>query len=893
MPLIYTSRVPSLMPFTGRALLTFNHFFGNNIFCRISLQALITHSKCLGDADQVKKTNTLFIKDGFFIDSAQKVLISSTGKQKKKELIRGNINKGIGRPFVILFLVVFILATTNLYGQVSIRWEKYYGQELYYNYEYSYDPLRKTIPTLDGGYLFGSYSMSILPGGAYYWIVKTDANGSKQWDKRFGGNGNDELTTMIQTMDGGYLLGGNSTSDVGADKSQANRGELDYWIVKTDANGNKQWDKTFGGTGDDEIITMLQTTDGGYLLGGKSDSPISGEKTGNSKGGKDFWLVKITAKGKKQWDKTFGGNSEDYLSTMIQTQDSGYLLAGGSASSMGGDKTEKPRGDGYYDYWVVKITSTGTKVWDKTLGGEFGEDLRSVVQNADGSYLLAGNSSSPISGDKTEFCVTCYVHEGDEEETPYRPGDQIFTHYWFVTIDSTGTKLWDKVIRYNDTYGAYYYGGQHTVLSKVIPVSNGDFIIGGTEGIMVAQRDGYGSIIRIDKNGIIKWKANLWYTTRGIQFIPLIDLFQAADGGYVVGRYDENVALGYTIIKTSPDTAADIAVKSFTLINADTDQDIQTILSGDTIDLAALPTHHLNIRANTLPTIVGRVVFNLNGKLITENFIPYAIGGDAHPNNGDYKAWKLPLGTHTLQATPYSTKYNGGTAGSSLTIQFTVVEKPKVESFSLINTDNSQVIMELTDGSVVDLSQLPTSHLNIRANTKPAKTGIVVFDFNSKIVVENTPPYALGGDSHIIFPITYKPLDPPLTAGTYNLKATPYHATKGSGLHGTSLAIKFFVEDHSSTARIDFSNRLSSTSNNIVIFPNPATDIINIGLKVGSEQKADIEIINSKGQIMERHSTTLDVVKTSSININQLPKGMYLVRIEQKGIFSTIKFNKQ
>lgn len=175
---------------------------------------------------------------------------------------------------------------------------------------------------------------------------------------------------MIVTADGSYLLGGYSNSDVG---SEANRGELDYWVIRIDAQGNKLWDKTFGGSANDELQALVATPDGGYLLGGTSASSISGDKSKNNKGvlneygnwTSDYWIVKIDSLGNKLWDKTFGGNNDDNLTTLLPTTDGNYLLGGTSSSGISGDKSQPSQGE---DYWVVKIDANGKKIWNKTLG---------------------------------------------------------------------------------------------------------------------------------------------------------------------------------------------------------------------------------------------------------------------------------------------------------------------------------------------------------------------------------------------------------------------------------------------------------------------------------------------------------------------------------------------
>src|SRR4051812_22708364 len=122
---------------------------------------------------------------------------------------------------------------------------------------------------------------------------------------------NDELNSLQQTADGGYILGGWSASGIGGDKTQPLWGWQDYWIIKIDSSGTMQWDKRFGGTDIDRLYSLHETADGGYILGGYSRSDISGDKTQDTIGGIDYWIVKTDSLGNKQWDKDFGGTSDE------------------------------------------------------------------------------------------------------------------------------------------------------------------------------------------------------------------------------------------------------------------------------------------------------------------------------------------------------------------------------------------------------------------------------------------------------------------------------------------------------------------------------------------------------------------------------------------------------
>ncbi len=241
-------------------------------------------------------------------------------------------------------------------------------------------------------------------GAGDYWVVKTDQNGNLQWNKTFGGTSEDYLQAIKQTSDGGYILAGRSNSGISGNKTQANRGTVgvtwDYWVVKIDATGTKQWDQTYGGFDDDQLFSAQQTSDGGYIFGGYSGSGITGEKSQASQGLDDYWIVKTDVNGVKQWDKSFGGTSADQLQMLIQTSDGGYLMGGGSASGATGDKSQASRGN--FDYWVVKTTAAGAKQWDKRFGGTSADNLFDVIQTNDGGYLLGGASSSAASGDKSQ-----------------------------------------------------------------------------------------------------------------------------------------------------------------------------------------------------------------------------------------------------------------------------------------------------------------------------------------------------------------------------------------------------------------------------------------------------------------------------------------------------------
>jgi hypothetical protein len=247
----------------------------------------------------------------------------------------------------------------------------------------------------------GGSKSEISRGGTDYWIVKLDGQGNVMWDKTLGGAGDDDLRYVFQTSDGGYMVGGTSRSVVSGEKSQVKFGLSDYWVVKTDSMGNKLWDKVYGGLSSEQYRVTVQTSDGGYLHAGASSSDTGGTKTDHSQGGSDFWIVKTDSLGAIQWDSAYGGPADDNLSAMIQTTGGGFIMGGVTNSGIGGDKSQPL--NGAYDVWVVKVTSTGTIQWERTYGGPGWEDeFCSFYQTMDGGYLCGATSYSSIGLDKTE-----------------------------------------------------------------------------------------------------------------------------------------------------------------------------------------------------------------------------------------------------------------------------------------------------------------------------------------------------------------------------------------------------------------------------------------------------------------------------------------------------------
>jgi hypothetical protein len=388
--------------------------------------------------------------------------------------------------------------------------------------------------TADGGYLLGGWSSSPASGDKSqasrgfddYWIVKIDSSGIKQWDKRFGGNDYDELYAAHQTSDHGYILGGFSYSGSNGDKTQARWGGDDYWVVKTDSAGIKQWDKVFGGTDFDELFSLVQTNNGGYLLGGWSSSLVNGDKTQASRGGYDFWIVRLSAAGVKQWDRAYGGTGYDALYSIQRTADNGFILGGASYSGISGEKSQPCQGG--WDYWIVKIDSAGNKLWDKTYGGSGDDYLTYLLQADDHGYVLAGYSSSGISGDKTQNT------KGGSD-------------YWIIRTDSLGNKLWDV-----DLGGTLDEIG----LGNVAATTDGGFLVAGSSESAAGgdkSENNLGPIqtwiVKIDSAGGKIWDKTVF--TTGSDLAGFVR--QSFDGCIAVSNYS-NSGIGGDKTQANRDT---------------------------------------------------------------------------------------------------------------------------------------------------------------------------------------------------------------------------------------------------------------------------------------------------------------------------------------------------
>ncbi len=246
----------------------------------------------------------------------------------------------------------------------TAQWNKTFGGS-------GYNHAQSLIMTSDGGYAITGFTNALGAGNYDFWLVKTDENGTEQWNKTFGGAKFDAAYSVIQAPDGGYVLAGINFTYKIMDTDHRS----DIFLVKTDSSGNQEWNKRWGVSGWNWASSVINTSDGGYAIGGWTDSFGAGNR--------DYWLIKTNSSGDVQWNKTYGGVYFENANSVIQTSDGGYALFGSKSFSNGGPD----------DFWLVKTNSSGNQQWNKTFDGGHYDEGYSAIQTSDGGYALGGSKS--------------------------------------------------------------------------------------------------------------------------------------------------------------------------------------------------------------------------------------------------------------------------------------------------------------------------------------------------------------------------------------------------------------------------------------------------------------------------------------------------------------------
>ena len=275
----------------------------------------------------------------------------------------------------------------KLDGSGNTEWDNYYGGS-------SQDVAQSVQQTDDNGYVLTGFSfsddgdVSANNGGFDYWVVKLNSSGIIEWEENYGGAEWDQAYSIQTTDDGGYIVAGSSRSD--RYDVSGNNGFDDYWIVKLDESGNIKWEMNYGGSADDVAKSIQQTDDGGFIVVGHSRSD-DGDVSGNF-GKEDYWVLKLDSSGSLEWEKNYGGSNRDLAESIQQTYDGGYIVAGWSSSNDGDNAGSY---ESSADYWIIKLDSSGNISWEKNLGSTGLDKASSIQTMSDRGYVIFGNSSTP------------------------------------------------------------------------------------------------------------------------------------------------------------------------------------------------------------------------------------------------------------------------------------------------------------------------------------------------------------------------------------------------------------------------------------------------------------------------------------------------------------------
>lgn len=391
-----------------------------------------------------------------------------------------------------LFSILFVGSSLVLGQEIpQIQWQKALGGN-------SVERGNDIIQSSDGSFLaVGSASsnngdVSQNFGSSDIWVTKLNASGEMIWEKSYGGSGGEEGQSIAETADGGFVVGGYTNSTDG--DVSAPIGSLDFWIIKIDGAGNILWEKSFGGVQNDFLYDIKSTSDGGYIAIGYTLS-TDGDVLQNY-GGEDIWIVKLDASGNKEWTKNYGGTSWEMAYEIQEISDGNFVFAGLSASN----DHDVSGNLGSVDYWIVKIDTNGDILWQKTYGGFMNDGAYSIQETSDLGFIVNGFSDS---------------NDGDVQN------NNGGTDYWILKLDNMGDILWQKS-----------YGTQFSERGNyIIETADGNYMAVGESEM---HSGGYGEkdywILKLDSNGnqlgVKALGGSASDVARKIQ--------QTADGGFIL-----------------------------------------------------------------------------------------------------------------------------------------------------------------------------------------------------------------------------------------------------------------------------------------------------------------------------------------------------------------------
>ena len=408
------------------------------------------------------------------------------------------------------------------------------------------DEINSVAATSDGGYIAGGYfnSSSVDLGnevslnnrsGSDGMIIKHNVNGEVEWARGIGGTSNDYINSVAATSDGGYIVGGyfsSSSIDLENGVSLRTKGTCDGMIIKYNVNGEAEWAKGIGGTSNDCINSVAETDDGGYIVGGyfySSSIDLGNGVSLSTKGSQDGMIIKYNVNGEAEWARGIGGTSNDYINSVAETDDGGYIVGGNFHSSIDIGNGVSLSNKGSYDGMIIKYDSEGTVEWARGIGGANDDKVNSVAETSDGGCIVGGYFQGSIDlGDGISLSGR-NIYDG-----------------MIIKYRSSGEVEWAQKIR----------GDQYDVVNSVAETSDGGYIVGGDfssssidleNGVSLSTKGAFdGMIIKYNVNGDAEWAQGIGETNDDY----ITSVAETSDGGYIAGGYFKSASIDLENVKS-------------------------------------------------------------------------------------------------------------------------------------------------------------------------------------------------------------------------------------------------------------------------------------------------------------------------------------------------------